>query len=157
MKLFPRGGQWLLVLLLTLRGGVPVHAQTPNDASFLSTLGELREASYSDKASIAERLSEGGHPSVRAVLTAFLEDRLYFRNSDQKIFVVKSADADPLSLTDPLSLKNAGSAAAADMTQIGTNNGLRSVLRATVARYSLSSPDVSVRLDAVRDMARSLD
>jgi urea transport system permease protein len=157
MKMLARGGQWLWVLLLALCGLFPADAQSPKDATFLSTLGELREASYTDKAAIAERLSQTGHPSVRAVLTAFLEDRLYFRNSDQKIFVVKSADADPLSLTDPLSLKNAGSAAAADMTQIGTNNGLRSVLRTTVARYSLSSPDVSVRLDAVRDMARSLD
>ena len=76
--------------------------------AFLSTLGELREASYSDKASIAERLSQTGHPSVRAVLTALLEDRLYFRNSDQKIFIVKTADADPLNLIDPLTLKDAG-------------------------------------------------
>jgi urea transport system permease protein len=157
MKLFPRGGQWLLVLLLTLRGGVPVHAQTPNDASFLSTLGELREASYSDKESIAERLSEGGHPSVRAVLTALLEDRLYFRNSDQKIFIVKSADADPLNLIDPLSLKNAGSASADSITRIGTNNGLRSSLRKTVAHFSLSSPDAAVRSEAVQEMSRSLD
>ena len=92
MKLLPWGGQWLFVLLLALWGVVPVHAQSPNDAAFLSTLGELREATYSDKASIVERLSQSGHPSVRAVLTALLEDRLYFRNSDQKIFIVKSAD-----------------------------------------------------------------
>jgi urea transport system permease protein len=157
MKILPWGGQWLCLLLFALCGIIPVNAQSPKDPGFLSTLGELRDASYTDKAAIAERLSQTGHPSVRAVLTAFLEDRLYFRNSDQKIFVVKSADADPLSLIDPLSLKNAGSAAAADMTQIGTNNGLRSVLRTTVARYSLSSPEASVRLDAVREMSRSLD
>ena len=73
-------------------GVAPAHAQSPDDASFLSTLGELREATYSDKAAIVERLGQSGHPSVRAVLTAFLEDRLYFRNSDQKIFIVKSAE-----------------------------------------------------------------
>jgi hypothetical protein len=76
-------------------GRSPGTRPISNDASFLSTLGELREASYSDKASIAERLSQTGHPSVRAVLTALLEDRLYFRNSDQKVFIVKSADAIP--------------------------------------------------------------
>ena len=67
---------------------------TPNrrtTRAFLSTLGELRDASFSDKENIVERLSQSGHPSVRAVLTALLEDRLYFRNSDQKIFIVKSA------------------------------------------------------------------
>ena len=153
----PSGGQWLFMLLLTLWGAVPVHAQSPNDAAFLSTLGELREATYSDKASIAERLSQGGHPSVRAVLTALLEDRLYFRNSDQKVFIVKSADADPLNLIDPLTLKDAGSAPADNLTQIGTNNALRRTLRMTVAHFALSSPDAAVRLDAVRDMSQSLD
>ena len=156
MKHFPQGGQWLFVLLLTLWGG-PVHAQSPKDASFLSTLGELREATYSDKESIAERLSQSGHPSVRAVLTAFLEDRLYFRNNDQKVFIVKLADSDPLNLIDPLSLKDAGSASADSLTKIGTNNGLRSKLRATVAHFALSSPDAAVRLDAVREMSKSLD
>src|SRR6266853_4246221 len=157
MKRLPSGGQWLLMLLLTLGGVIPTHAQSPNDASFLSTLGELREATYSDKASIVERLSQGGHPSVRAVLTALLEDRLYFRNNDQKVFVVKSAEEDPPNLIDPLSLKDAGSAPADSLTKIGTNNALRRTLRTTVAHFGLSSPEVAVRLDAVRDMLRSLD
>src|SRR5262249_31232811 len=148
--------QWLFVLLLTF-SGVPIHAQSPNDQGFLSILGELREATYSDKAAIVGRLSQTGHPSVRSVLTAFLEDRLYFRNNDQKVFVVKSAEGDSLDLIDPLSLKDAGSVSADSLTKIGTNNSLRSMLRTAVARFSLSSPEVSVRLDAVRDMSRSLD
>src|SRR6202171_4161847 len=157
MKPLPLGRQWLFLPLLALWGVVPVHAQSPNDASFLSTLGELREANYSDKASIVERLSQGGHSSVRAVLTALMEDRLYFRNSDQKVFIVKSAEGDPLNLIDVLSLKGAGSAPADSLTKIGTNNGLRRTLRTTVAHFALSSPEVAVRLDAVRDMLRSLD
>jgi urea transport system permease protein len=160
------GGRRLMPLL-ALCGVVALHAQSShaqssnaqssNDTAFLSTLGELREASYSDKAGIAERLSQSGHPGVGAVLTAFLEDRLYFRNSDQKLFLTKTAEGDPLNLIDPLSLKDAGSAPADSLTRIGTNNGLRSKLRATVAHFSLSSPKVSVRLDAVREMTRSLD
>jgi urea transport system permease protein len=157
MRYLPRGAQWLFLLLLAPWGIVAAHAQSPKDASFLSTLGELREASYSDKGSIAERLSQTGHPSVRAVLTAFMEDRLYYRNSDQKVFIVNTADADPLTLIDPVSLKDAGSASADSMTQIGTNNGLRSVLRETVAHFSLSSPEAAVRLEAVREMSKSLD
>ena len=162
MKRLPAGAQWLFLLLLALGGGALLPAQTPSaqapsDASFLSTLGELREAAYSDKASIVERLGQTGHPSVRAVLTAFLEDRLYYRNADQKVFIVKTADGDPLNLIDPLSLKDVGSAAADSMTKIGTNNGLRRTLRMTVAHFSLSSPDPAVRLDAVREMVKSLD
>jgi len=145
------------MLLLALWLADPVHAQSPNDASFLSTLDGLREASYADKAGIVERLSQAGHPSLRPVLTALLEDRLCFRNNDHKVFIVKSADGDPLNLVDPLSLKDAGSAPADSLTKIGTNNALRRVLRTIVARYSLSSPDAAVRLDAVREMLRSLD
>ena len=148
-------GQWLLLLAVCNIG--PVHAQSPNDASFLSMLGELREASYSDKAAIVERLSQTGHRSIRAVLTALQDDRLYFRNADQKIFIVKSAERDPLTLIDPVSLKGAGSAPADSMTKIGTNNALRRTLRTTVAHFALSSPEAAVRLEAVRDMLRSLD
>jgi urea transport system permease protein len=157
MKLLLSGGQWLFLLLLTLGGVVPVRAQSPNDASFLSTLGELPDATYSDKAAIIERLGQTGHRSVRAVLTALMEDRLYSRNADRKVFIVKAADADPLNLIDPLSLKDAGSAPADSLTQIGTNNHLRSVLRTAVARFALSSPDAAVRLEAAREMSRSLD
>ena len=104
-----------------------------------------------------ERVGQSGHPSVRAVLTAFMEDRLYFRNSDQKIFMAKMADADPLDLIDPVSRKPAGSAPADGFTKIGTNNGLRRTLRTAIAHFSLASPDASVRLEAVQDLVRSLD
>src|SRR5204862_3692654 len=76
---------------------------------------------------------------------------------DQKVFIVKSTEEDPLGLIDPLSLKDAGSAPVDNFTKIGTNNGLRRMLRTTVAHFGLSSPDAAVRLDAVRDMLRSLD
>ena len=82
---------------------------------------------------------------------------MYYRDSDQKVFIVKTADADPLDLLDPLTLKAAGPVSADSMTKIGTNNALRRVLRMTLAHFSLSSPDASVRLDAVRSMLQSLD
>ena len=144
-------------MLLALWGISSTYAQSPSDATFLSTLGELREATYSDKAMIVERLGASNHPSVRAVLTALMEDRLFYRNSDMQVFVVKSAEGDPLTLIDPLSLKDAGKAPADTLTKIGTNNGLRSAVRATVAHFALSSPEPSVRLDAVREMSKTLD
>ena len=158
MRFLSWGGWWrFAALLFALLGVLRINAQSPQDTTFLSTLGELREASYEDKATIAERLSETGHPSVRAVLTALLDGRLYYRNSDQKVFIAKMADVDPLNLIDPLTLKDAGTVAGDSMTSIGTNNGLRSTLRTTVAHFSLSSPDASVRLDAVRELAQALD
>ena len=153
----PLGGQRRLALLLAFCTALAGLAQPSNDANLLAALGELREATYSEKGTVVERLTQSNHPSVRAILTAFLEDRLCFRNQDQKVFIAKSAEGDPVNLIDPLSLKDAGSVPANDTTKIGTNNALRHLLRTTVARFALASPDVAVRLDAVSEMSKSLD
>ncbi len=154
------GVQWLLVLLLLAgRSAGPLYAQSPADASFLATLGQLRTASFEDKEKIIDQLAQSGHPSSRAVLTAFLEDRLYFRNNDQKIFIARpgAEDAPTLSLIDPLTLKSAGSASADDLSRIVANNHLRRILQTTLARYGLSSPDASIRLASVQDIEKDLD
>jgi urea transport system permease protein len=153
------------MLLLALWGVRSAHAQSPSptDTTFLAILGELREASYPDKEAIIERLSQTNHPSVRVVLTAFMEDRLFYRTAekpeDQKIVVVKSTEGDSavLELIDPVTLKSAGTAPMDSLTGINTNNRLRSVLKTTVAHFALASPESSVRLDAVRDMMQSPD
>ncbi len=157
------GGQWLCRLLLAVVLASPaadasLAAQTQDDA-FLTSLGQLREATFLDKEAIAERMMAAGHPRARPVLTALLEDRLYFRTADNTIFVVKTVDGDlaTYALVDPLSGRDAGEAAPETMTKIGSNNRLRRSLRTALARFGLSSPDASARLGAIQDMLRSLD
>src|ERR1700733_409534 len=154
------GGQVLVVfLLLASRSFGPLYAQSPSDQTFLTTLGQLPNASFDDKYKIVDQLAQSAHPSVDAVLTAFLQDRLYYRNGDMKIFLVKAGEADSstLDLIDPLSLKSAGSASSDDVSRIVANNHLRRVLQTTLARFRLSSPDASVRLGAVKDIEQDLD
>ena len=154
-----RGVQWGWLLALLALWGVPILGQSTDDSGFLATIGELREADFPDKEAIVERLTQGAHSSTRVVLTAFLEDRLYFRNDDQKVVVVKSVENEPadFDLIDPVSLKDAGAIPADQVTKIGTNNRLRRVLRTTIARFGLGNPSAAVRLEAVQDMLRSLD
>lgn len=163
------GRRLLTMLSLALWGSAMMLAQTDtaatpppaapptDDASFVAALGEMREATYSDKAAIVERLGQSTHASVRPVLTALLEDRLAYRNSDQMVFILKTAESDPVVLVDPITSKDAGSVGGDSITKIGTNNGLRSTIRTVVARFALSSSDASVRLEAVRSMLQSLD
>jgi len=155
------GVQWLFVLLLLANlSARRVYAQSSSDANFLAAVGELRDATFADKENIVERLVQSGHANARAVLTAFLEDRLYVRNEDQKIFLVKSAteeNSSSLELIDTLSLKGAGLAPIDQLTKIGTNNHLRRILKTMLARFELSSTDPSVRLNAVRDIEKDLD
>lgn len=153
-----RSGRRALALLLASLAVLPLQTQAQWDnEGFLTALSELREASYAEKERIVDRLSQSGHPSLHSVLTSFLEDRLCFRNDDQKVFLIKSLDEDPRILIDPISLRNAGTASPESLSTVGTNNGLRRLLRTTIARFALSSPDVAVRLEAVREMINSLD
>ena len=150
---------WLGALLVASALFALKAAAESKDEVFQAALDGIVDASFLDKATIVGRLSESGHPSVRPVLTALLEDRLYFRASDKKVFVVKSADdaLTSLELVDPLSLKDAGVASRDDLTKIGTNNSLRRTLKITIARFALSDPASAVRLAAVEEMLLSLD
>jgi len=148
----------LLCLLLALCPAQPAAGQAP-DATFAAALAELPDAGFADKEAIVVRLLESGHPSASAVLTAMLEDRLYVRTSDRRVFITTSADDTQTSfeLIDPVTLKPAGSIAVAEAEKVGTNNRLRRVLRTTSARFAMANPDPGVRLAAVTDMLRSLD
>ena len=103
--------------------------------------------SFDERGKIAEQIAQSGHPSTRPTLTAFLEDRLYCRNQDQKVFLIKPGpeDSPTVSLIDPLTLKDAGSVSTDDVTSIVTNNHLRRVLQTMLARFGLSSSDASAQ------------
>jgi urea transport system permease protein len=136
-------------------------AQSPNgvDEAMLKDIAALGEATFAEKEAIAGRLVETHHPAVREVLVALLEDRLYVRQEDRKVFIVKSNDEtlNTLALVDPVTIADGGAAARDAMTRIGTNNRLRRVLKSTVARFDLSNTDPAVRLAAAQEILRSLD
>jgi urea transport system permease protein len=153
------GGQQLIALLFALLLLPALLSAQPPDDLLRTSLSQLRDADFADKEAIVERLSRSGHASTQAVLTAFLDDRLYFSNHDQSVFIVNSSDEalTTVALIDPVSLAAVGSAGRADVTKITTNNRLRRTLRTTVARFGLTHPDPAVRLAAVTDMLRRLD
>jgi urea transport system permease protein len=136
----------------------PALAQ-PRDDDVRAALGELREASFVEKERIVDRLGARGDPAIRPVLAALLDDRLFIRQSDQHVFIAKSADDSlaSLDLVDPVSLKDAGSVSRGDLTKVDTNNRLRRALRSAIARFDLSRPDPAARLAAVEEMLRTLD
>jgi urea transport system permease protein len=147
---------WLLLAVCVL--GLPVSAQTDDDR-LRAVVAEFSDANFRDKEAIAGRMIDTGHASARAVLTALLDGRLFVRNQDQQTFIVESTDETltRYALVDPVTLEDAGSADPDQVGRVLTNNRLRRLLRTTIARFSLSSPDADVRLDAVKEMLRSLD
>ena len=133
-------------------------AQTGDDA-FRAIVGEFAGASLRQKEEIAGRLLATGHGGVRGVLTALLEDRLFEREDDGRVFVVESNEEGlaAFRLLDPATLADAGTLPPDRLDRIITNNRLRRFLRTGIARFDASSPDAGVRLEAVRELLRSLD
>ena len=158
----PPGGRRLAWLLLA--GGLavlhpaPAPAQTGDDA-FRALVGELAGANFRQKEAIADRMLATGHDAVRDVLIALLEDRLFEREDDGRVFVVESNEEGlaTFQLLDPATLGDAGTVPADRLDRIITNNRLRRFLRTGIARFGASSPDPDVRLEAVRELLRSLD
>jgi urea transport system permease protein len=150
-------GPWISAALaaLTLLLGHAAHAQTPDDA-FGTAVAGLAADNFMDKSAAVTALTELRHPNGKAVLGALLDNKLYFRNADHKVFITDGGDT-TLALTDPLTAKVAGNGAADDFSRITTNNSLRKALRSAVASFALADADAGVRLGAVREMMRALD
>jgi len=144
-----------LLASLLFAARVPAQVPAPGDA-FATAVAGLSADNFSDKSAAVAALIELKHPNGRAVLAALLDGKLYIRNADQKVFITDGGET-ALALTDPMTLASAGNGGPDDYSRITTNNSLRKTLRSAIASFALSDPDAGVRLEAVREMLRSLD
>jgi len=148
---------FLAFLLLTLSPPFMGTARAAvADADFATGVAALAADNFPDKQAAVTAITETRHPNARAVLSSLLDGKLQFRNADNRVFLTDGGDA-RLALIDPLSMQPAGDAAVEDFTRITTNNGLRKLLRSSIASFALAERDAAVRLAAVREMSRSLD
>jgi urea transport system permease protein len=153
-----KGGRRLRLLLASFLIAAPLSAQAPDDG-FAALLAGLKDASFLDKEAIAERVLGSAHPAALPTMTGWLEDRLYVRQQDGAVVLVKTADESlpAMELIDPASQQPAGAAGAGRPDQDWHEQPLAPLLRTALARYALANPDRSVRLSAVTEMLRSLD
>ena len=161
VKVTTYGGWWpsrLLLAVLCVGLTVPVWAQMGDD-EFRTAVNSLGESNFREKQEIAGRLLDSGHPGVRAILTALMDGRVFMRDEDSTGFIVESTaeELSELTLIDPVASVVIGSAPRGELSRVITNNQLRRYLRTVVPRFSLGSPDAGIRLDAVRQIMRSLD
>ena len=142
-----------LLLVVCIFGGTVARA---DDATFATAVAGLASDNFPDKAAAVTAVAESRHANARAVLGAMLENNLYFRTADNKVFITDGGES-ALALTDPLTAKAAGTGTPDDFQRITTNNSLRKALRSAVASFALADPDPRARLAAVKEMMRSLD
>lgn len=136
-------------------GASAAEPALPTD--FAGLVGKLNEADYSEKRELLDAMIAAQHPNTPALLKALLEEHLYARDADGRVFITDE-QADGLHLTNVLSLSAEGVVANDEgLSKIGTNNALRKYLRGAIARFRLADPDRRQRLAAVHEMLRDAD
>ncbi len=129
-------------------------------ARFQALLGSLKSASYDAKAQIVRQLATLGYPGTRRFLAQLLEENVYSREPDGRVFIASSL-SDGYALIDPATGKPAGTVSEDDFNNdfdpVGINDQLRTVLQMVLAQFDLSSPDASVRLGAVQTLLQSFN
>lgn len=160
----------LLALMLSLT--TPAWAQAPaaetppaetsaitaaaTPAPYPDLISGLIDAGYTEKRALAEQILASGDAGAERVLRALLNDHLYSRDSDHKVYIAEEVEAG-LKLTDAVTLADAGTEAADGFSKIGTNNALRKFLRGALAQFQLAAAKPATRLAAVKELARDLD
>jgi len=112
---------------------------------------KLRSTDFTEKAAGVALLEQSQHPRTLIILQALLNGDLYKRKSDQRIVIGTETD-DDYAIADAATGKALGKIGKRKMRKITIDNQIRGRLRETIARLSLSNPDASVRLKAVREM-----
>jgi urea transport system permease protein len=110
-------------------------------------IDELATTKLPQMAEKVEALAAMGDPRVVPVLRALGEGELYFRKSDNMVFMTKPAGAS-LSLIDPITGDTVGEEAKGALTKIRVNNNLRRTIRSALGGLTLLSDDRNVRLQA---------
>ncbi|MDO6964520.1 urea ABC transporter permease subunit UrtB [Rhizobium alvei] len=101
-----------------------------------------------------EALAATGDPAVVPLLEALAEGNLYFRKSDNFVFLTKASGSN-LSLVDPVSGETVGEEAKGALSKIKVNNNLRRTIRSLLGGLTLLSPDRTVRLSAADAVLKS--
>ncbi|MEJ0036760.1 MAG: urea ABC transporter permease subunit UrtB [Gammaproteobacteria bacterium] len=145
------------ILMLALAVFITPRVALADDAAFTAAAAQLASDDFATKEEAARKVLELRHPGSKPLLAAFLDGRVFVRSSDMHVFMVVSADADPLELIEPTTQKPAGTGKAEDFGKITTNNRLRKTLRGAIASFDLADPDIDVRRGAVKELLRTLD
>ncbi len=117
----------------------------PAAQTFEQLLAQLPPASLSERGDILKQLASLNDNRLLPIVGAFAQAKLV-ANPDNRIAIRQEDD----SLVDALTQVAVPAEAVADFKKISVNNNLRNQLNSLIAQLNLHSPDVSLRLAAVK-------
>ena len=127
------------------------------EARFAERVEALADTSFREKREIVDALAAEAHPRARALLTAFGDKRLFYREADGRVFIALEEGDDSLRLQDAITHEDIGEVADDGFDDVRTNTALRKQIRGALARLDLNAPDPATRMAAVAELSGELD
>lgn len=151
----------LLSGLLTLLGAAaPVFAEAlaPDEqSSFADTVDALKAGSLAKRGQAMTELAEMQHPQTLAVLQALLDNHLLELRDSGQVVIAVASNSSGYTIVVASDGEELGEVKRAAVKTIKLNNRLRAQLRVMIARLQLNADDPSVRLEAVKALAKKPD
>jgi urea transport system permease protein len=122
-----------------------------DDTEFAQSLTALTTAKLSELPTVVETVAASGKEQALPYLDALLNNQLYFRKADSKLFRIDTSK-EPNIVVDLATEKNLDGAAADEFKKVFISNSVRTKLRELMARLQLASSDSDLRARAVREM-----
>ncbi len=143
----------LTVLMLLMASAVPALAEGElSDLIDALVAGKLKQ-----RGAQIEAIATTGDARAVPALEALREGRLYYRKSDDKVFIVEDAGKDQFQLIDPLSAEVVETVGDKAVRKIKVNNRLRRQIGEVVGSLTLLSEDPQTRIAAAETLFKSAD
>jgi urea transport system permease protein len=142
----------MVAVMLTMQAG-PLQAQSNSIQELASGFAG---ADFNKTSRIVDQIAATGDSGAVPLLEALVGGDLYYRKSDNAIFIAVRGGAGYL-LTDPFTGEAAGEAGRRDVVKVRVNNSLRRDIRSALGGLTLMSKDADIRLDAASAILKSRD
>jgi urea transport system permease protein len=134
------------VIIVTLVGtSGSLVAEDGGEAAFRARIDALGRGSYSRKARAVQAFAETGDPRAAEILRAYRAGKLYRRDADKRVFVLRSEDGDTLTLSDPLDPAKTITLKSDAVTKARINNRVRRAISSALATLNLFSKNIETR------------
>jgi urea transport system permease protein len=145
----------LIIALMLVPCGVRAEPADVRSA-YAEAVAKIGRGSMSEREQGIAALGDSGNPRSLDILRALLDGRLYQEKASGALVIAEKNDG-RFKIEDAASGAGLGFAEADAIGRINITNRIRGELRKLIGRLGLGAEDASVRLAAVREMAKEPD
>ncbi|MBP0616172.1 urea ABC transporter permease subunit UrtB [Jiella mangrovi] len=144
----------LVTLAFLFLCAAPALAQVSDAAAIVQKFGGKQ--SYDHTEAVISELAATGDARVARALRALREGDLYWRESDEAVFIAERR-GDEYALFDPITGESAGSAPRGDMQKVRVKNSIRNAVTGALGSLTLRSDNPAQRMRAADTLFSEAD